>query len=79
MGNDDQVEVTKEVKATMAKHAKAFSTQDVLRMMRAFNTAATDTRGGWQPSLSLELAVAEVLEASAEITCSQARRETGKG
>ena len=68
MGNDDQVEVTKEVKTTMTKHAKAFSTQDVLRMMKAFNTAAVDTRGGWQPSLSLELAVAEVLEAPAEAT-----------
>ena len=50
----------------MAQHARAFSTQDVLRMMRTFNTAAVDTRGGWQPSLSLELAVAEVLEAPAE-------------
>lgn len=66
MGNDDQVEVTKDVKTTMAEHARAFSTQDVLRMMKAFNTAAVDTRGGWQPSLSLELAVAEVLEAPAE-------------
>lgn len=32
-------------------------------MMKAFNSAAVDTRGGWQPSLSLELAIAEVLEA----------------
>jgi len=63
MGNDDQVEVTKDVKKIMTTHAGAFSTQDVLRMMKAFNTAAVDTRGGWQPSLSLELAVAEVLEA----------------
>ena len=31
-------------------------------MIKAFNTAAVDTRGGWQPSLSLELAVAEALE-----------------
>ena len=67
MGNDDQVEVTKNVKNVMVEHAKAFSTSDVLRMMRAFNTAATDTRGGWQPSLSLELAVAEVLEAPTEV------------
>ena len=66
MGNDDQVEVTKDVKATMTEHAMAFSTHDVLRMMKAFNTAAVDTRGGWQPSLSLELAVAEVLESPAE-------------
>jgi len=68
MGNDHQVEVTKDVKITMVEHARAFSTQDVLRMMKAFNTAAVDTRGGWQPSLSLELAVAEVLEAPAEAT-----------
>jgi DNA polymerase-3 subunit gamma/tau len=66
MGNDDQVEVTKEIKSTMAEHAGAFSTNNVLRMMKAFNTAATDTRGGWQPSLSLELAVAEVLETPAD-------------
>ena len=66
MGNDDQVEATKDVKSVMAEHARAFSTQDVLSMMKAFNAAAVDTRGGWQPSLSLELAVAEVLEAPAE-------------
>jgi hypothetical protein len=31
-------------------------------MMKTFNNAATDLRGGWQPSLSLELALAEVME-----------------
>jgi DNA polymerase-3 subunit gamma/tau len=31
-------------------------------MIKAFNAAATDLRGGWQPSLSLELALAEVME-----------------
>ncbi len=68
MGNDDQVEVTKDVKKIMAEHAGAFSTQNVLRMMKAFNAAAVDTRGGWQPSLSLELAVAEVLAVPAEVS-----------
>jgi DNA polymerase-3 subunit gamma/tau len=66
MGNDDQVEATNDVKAIMVQHAGAFSPHDVLRMMRAFNTAAVDTRGGWQPSLGLELAVADVLVAPAE-------------
>jgi hypothetical protein len=37
-------------------------------MMKAFNNAATDLRGGWQPSLSLELALAEVLDAPAAPT-----------
>ena len=66
MGNIDQVEATREVKAQMDMHAKSFSTSDVLRMMKIFNNAATDLRGGWQPSLSIELALAEVLDAPTE-------------
>ncbi|MBE0670161.1 MAG: DNA polymerase III subunit gamma/tau [Anaerolineales bacterium] len=66
MGNPDQVEATREVKTQMQVHANAFSASDVLRMMKIFNNAATDLRGGWQPSLSLELALAEVLDAPAE-------------
>jgi DNA polymerase III gamma/tau subunit len=50
----------------MQSHARSFSTSDVLRMMKAFNNAAADMRGGWQPSLSLELALAEVLDAPGE-------------
>ena len=67
MGNAEQVEATREVKTQMEAHAKAFNTSDVLRMMKIFNNAATDLRGGWQPSLSLELALAEVVEAPAEV------------
>jgi DNA polymerase III gamma/tau subunit len=52
----------------MEVHAKSFSTTDVLRMMKAFNSAATDLRGGWQPSLGLELALAEVMEAREQPT-----------
>ena len=66
MGNIDQVEATREVKTQMEAHAKSFSTSDVLRMMKIFNNAAVDLRGGWQPSLSLELALAEVIDAPAE-------------
>jgi hypothetical protein len=49
----------------MDMHAKSFSTTDVLRMMKIFNNAATDLRGGWQPSLSIELALAEVVDTPA--------------
>ncbi|MEW5830511.1 MAG: DNA polymerase III subunit gamma/tau [Chloroflexota bacterium] len=62
LGNRDQVEATKDVLAQMQKHAGALSTGEVLRLMRAFNAVAADTRGGWQPSLGLELALAESLE-----------------
>ncbi len=62
MGNGNQVEAPSEVRSRMTAHAGAFRTSEVLRMMKAFNAAATDLRGGWQPALSLELAFAEVLE-----------------
>jgi len=62
MGNANQVEATADVKKQMQSHAGSFSTSDVLRMMKSFNNAAVDLRGGWQPSLSLELALAEVLD-----------------
>ncbi|MCX7755208.1 MAG: hypothetical protein N2117_08165, partial [Anaerolineales bacterium] len=62
LGNADQVEATAEQRAQMMNHARALPTADVLRAMRAFNTAASDPRGGWSPSLGLELAFAEMLE-----------------
>ncbi len=65
MGNGEQVEVPNDTRAQMVKHADALPTTDVLRMMRAFNAAASDTRGGWSPALGLELAFAEMLEAPA--------------
>ncbi|HJR81801.1 MAG TPA: DNA polymerase III subunit gamma/tau [Anaerolineales bacterium] len=68
MGNADQVEATSDVKKQMGSHAKTFSTSDVLRMMKAFNNAAVDVRGGWQPSLGLELALAEVLDAPSQLS-----------
>src|SRR5574342_849781 len=66
MGNANQVEATADVKKQMQAHAKSFAISEVLRMMKAFNNAATDLRGGWQPSLSLELALAEALDAPNE-------------
>ncbi len=71
LGNDDQVETTKDIKQQMVAHAKSFSTADVLRIMKSFNNAAVDARGGWQPSLSLELALAESLEIPDELAGSK--------
>ena len=76
MGNAEQVEATREVKTQMEAHANAFSSTDVLRMMKIFNNAATDLRGGWQPSLSLELALAEVIDAPAEVATIAASPQT---
>ena len=66
MGNGAQVEAANDVRVQMNKHAAALPGADVLRMLRAFNAAATDQRGGWSPSLGLELAFAEVLEPVAQ-------------
>ena len=61
LGNTDQVEAPKDVRERMRLHAAALDSPHVIRMMRAFNAAAADTRGGWQPSLALELALTESL------------------
>ena len=66
MGNGTQVEVPTDVRVQMTEHAAALSSAEVLRMLRAFNAAATDQRGGWSPSLGLELAFAEILEPVAQ-------------
>jgi DNA polymerase-3 subunit gamma/tau len=63
MGNASQVDLATDTRAQAERHARAFSPPDVLRMIKAFNIAATDLRGGWQPSLPLELALVEVIEA----------------
>ncbi|HEU0297786.1 MAG TPA: DNA polymerase III subunit gamma/tau [Anaerolineales bacterium] len=79
MGNASQVEATADVKKQMQAHAKSFTTSDVLRMMKSFNNAATDLRGGWQPSLSLELALAEVVDAPNETAPSPAAPSSSGG
>ncbi len=71
MGNSSQVDLAADTRAQAEKHARAFSGVDVLYMIKSFNAAATDLRGGWQPSLPLELAMAEVM--------GQGQRERGQG
>ncbi|HCC78442.1 MAG: DNA polymerase III, subunit gamma and tau [Chloroflexi bacterium GWB2_49_20] len=62
LGNPDQANLPRETLKQAAKHAGAFSARHILHMIREFNAAATDLRGGWQPALSLELALAGVME-----------------
>ena len=59
MGSGEQVEATPEQRAQMGKHASGMDPAWIMECIRAFNTAAADTRGGWQPSLGLELALVE--------------------
>lgn len=59
LGNAALVEATAEARATMARQAEQLEVPALLRVIRAFNTAANDARGGWQPQLPLELAAVE--------------------
>jgi DNA polymerase III subunit gamma/tau len=62
MGNVSQVDLAADAREQAEKHAIAFSPLAVLQMIKSFNAAASDLRGGWQPSLPLELALAETME-----------------
>lgn len=62
MNNAAQVEAPAEVRAIMARHAQAFSIEDLLALIRSFNQAASEARLSWQPALPLELAFIDVLE-----------------
>jgi DNA polymerase-3 subunit gamma/tau len=62
MGNAEQVDTTTEIRAKMAAHAQALEAPELLRIIKAFNQAANESRGNWQPSLPLEMAFVEALE-----------------
>jgi len=62
LGNEAQADLAADTRAQVKRHAEVLTAPEILRMTRLFNAAATDLRGGWQPSLSLELALAEAIE-----------------
>jgi DNA polymerase-3 subunit gamma/tau len=61
MGNAAQVEATAEVRSQMARHAQSLTVPELLRVIQAFNQAATETRSSWQPALPLEIAFIEAI------------------
>lgn len=61
MGNAAQVEATPELRTQMAHHAQSLTVTELLRIIQAFNQAATETRSGWQPALPLEMAFIEAI------------------
>ncbi len=48
---------------TIAVHAEQYPRRALLATLRAFNDAASDIRGSWQPQLPLEIALVESVEA----------------
>jgi DNA polymerase-3 subunit gamma/tau len=59
MGGAAQVDATQEQREVLSRQALAFETPHLLAVLRAFNSAAADLRGSWQPALLLELAFAD--------------------
>jgi len=62
MNNADQVDATPEMRAKMAQHAHRLAAADLLRIVDAFNHAATEARASWMPALPLEMAFVTALE-----------------
>ena len=60
-GNASQVEASPESRALMARQAQSFTSPELLRILRAMNSAVGDTRLTWQPALPLEMAFLEAL------------------
>jgi DNA polymerase-3 subunit gamma/tau len=59
MQNPQLVDVPTEVRDSMTSQADRLSSSDLLIALKAFNTAATDSRASWLPALRLELAFLE--------------------
>ncbi len=59
LGNAEQIDATQEQRAMMSKQAQAFDLPVLVEAVRLFNNAANESRLAWQPSLALELALAQ--------------------
>jgi DNA polymerase III gamma/tau subunit len=68
MGNASQVDATAESRTQMAQHAQALTVAELLRVIQAFNQAATETRSSWQPALPLEMAFIEAISSEGKTT-----------
>ena len=66
LGNPGLTDMTKEMLKEATRQAKGFSRAMILNMLNAFQEASVDLRGGWYPSLRLELALAKVMEIKEE-------------
>jgi DNA polymerase-3 subunit gamma/tau len=63
MGQADLVDAPVETRGDMGRLAGELPTSTVLAGLRSFGRAAGEARAGWQPSLGLELALMDTLQA----------------
>lgn len=65
MGNEKQIEATRDMKNRMRGHSDSIEVSSLMRWIELFNTAVSDLRTTWQPSLALEVAFARCLNPTA--------------
>ncbi|GAB4525499.1 MAG: DNA polymerase III subunit gamma/tau [Anaerolineales bacterium] len=75
-GNAAEVDTPQDLRLEMARQAGQLTRADLLRMIRAFNQAASEARLSWQPALPLELALMEALPVTNEALPAAVPRET---
>ncbi len=59
LGNPDQVDASLDQKQVMQAQSSRSDARSLVEYIRLFNSAASDSRNSWQPSLSLEMALAQ--------------------
>jgi len=67
----DLVEASGEDRDLFARQAEGIDRKRLLRAVRTFNEAVNDYRGGWQPQLSLELALIDSIHGEEEVVVQQ--------
>ena len=78
MGNEKQVDATKEGRDLMRKHSQSIETPVLMEWIRLFNNAINDLRTSWQPGMALELAFAQSVGCSSEVVVIAPKREPEK-
>lgn len=59
LGNEKSMDVTDEIRLIMGKQTQSISMFRLTELVKLFNNAANESRLAWQPSLALELAIAQ--------------------
>ncbi|MBW6471746.1 MAG: DNA polymerase III subunit gamma/tau [Anaerolineaceae bacterium] len=59
LGNEKSIDVTDEVRQIMGRQTQKVSMFILTELVKLFNNAANESRLAWQPSLALELAIAQ--------------------
>ncbi|HPS42369.1 MAG TPA: DNA polymerase III subunit gamma/tau [Anaerolineaceae bacterium] len=73
MGNEKQVEATKETRNLMRQQSQLIGTPALMEWISHFNEGINDLRTSWQPGLPLEIAFAKCLPLEAQVTAQSVR------